>query len=446
MFRLVQTTFDEPTDLKALTDVRLVVHQRTDPSRAKHLAIFAHGLGGKRYGKKATWGDFPRLIFEDFTTVDVGLYSYRTLGRRLKFWRSIELEDEAIALADLIKGLTQYQSLILLGHSMGGLLCKGAIAHLVVTPESEETAQKLSGMFLMATPQLGSTKVSKLFGWITKDSRVLRAHSRYVTNIEITFRDYVHSGISYSLEPKLHVPCFALVASDDFWVDRLSAGIGLGSNQLRTIGGTHTSIVKPKDRNDEGFSFVSFCLRRAIVNSEKPRRKYECVPARMDELRVVNELAVKWFGEQVSSLDLMRDWWTVNERIFWILHRITTAPAYRNVEVVGYFCVIPVTAEGKDILRSGAVTGATIPASAIVPTGEVFDSVYVGAIAGTDMVSKAHISISLTTYIESLAANRRLDVLTRPVTGDGLRVAEQNEMEPVAEPGLGHVYATTLGQ
>jgi len=443
MLPLLQSIFAEPENLRSIGNERLVIHQRTSPSAATHLAIFVHGLGGSRYGKRATWGDFPRLIFEEFPTVDVGMYSYRTFFRRVKFWRSTSLPNEAAALGDLIGSLDQYQSFILLGHSMGGILCKGSVVHLV-TGEQADTIQKISGIFLMASPQLGSTKLPGLLSLLSKDARVLKAHNRYLADIETVFRDHIHCGLSYPLEEKHHIPCWALIAADDYWVDRLSAGIGLGANQRTTIGGSHTEIVKPKSKTDDGFRFVRSCIQRAILHGEKPKRKHECRPARIEELPFINELAVRLFGNEVSSLQLMQEWWRINPNIFWILRRVTTAPAYRNEEVVGYFCVLPVVVGTGDQIRKGELTGATIPPSSIVPPAERCETVYVGAIAGTDMRSKAFISLSLTTHLEQLASSGPLEVLTRPVTADGLRLVE-GEMTPVTDSGLGHVYHATLG-
>jgi hypothetical protein len=304
----------------------------------------------------------------------------------------------------------------------------------------------MGGILLMATPQLGSTKVPGFLSWATRDSRVLKTHNKYVTKIEGTFRDRIHSGLSFPLDDKEHVPCWALLASDDFWVDRLSAGIGLQSNQQRTVSGTHTSIVKPKTKNDDGFRFISECLTRLVSNSERPRRKFESRPARFDELSVINELAVKLFGQGVSDLDLMQDWWKVNPGVFWILHRVTAASGYRNEELVGYFCVLPVNAEGKAQLRSEKITGATLGASVIVPPTQRPKAVYIGAIAGSDRSSKAAIVLSLTTFLKSLETTGPIDVLTRPVTDDGLRIAQQYEMKPVKDAGLGHIYETRLGK
>jgi len=62
------------------------------------------------------------------------------------------------------------------------------------------------------------------------------------------------------------------------------------------------------------------------------------------------------------------------------------------------------------------------------------------------MRAKASVSEFLNQYLEAMARLEPLEVLTRPVTKDGLRVAEKKyQMDPVTEPGLDHIYQTRLG-
>jgi hypothetical protein len=88
--------------------------------------MFIHGLGGTRYrtwtpeGQDPRKVGFPKFLHEDIPTLDVGLYAYRTALGRLKWWRSIELEDEAEVLADRLRDCAKvYRSIILVGHSIG---------------------------------------------------------------------------------------------------------------------------------------------------------------------------------------------------------------------------------------------------------------------------------------------------------------------------------------
>jgi len=186
-------------------------------------------------------------------------------------------------------------------------------------------------------------------------------------------------------------------------------------------------------------------MKHAIAKGNKPRRRHECRPARLEDLRTINELATRLFGQDVSSLESMRAWREKNQDVFWILRRITSSPGgYRNEEVVGYFCVIPIGHEAKVQLRNGQMKISDLPSDSVLESHKPADAVYVGGIAGTDLHSKANILIALTTHLQDLAKSRNLEILTRPVTEDGLRVVENHEMTPVSDAGLGHLYESTI--
>jgi tetratricopeptide (TPR) repeat protein/pimeloyl-ACP methyl ester carboxylesterase len=265
MRRLVQDSFAEPDDPGALDGEPLVIHLRSAPTRNRALIIFVHGLGGSRYGRGATWGFLPRFVFEDFPDVDVGLYEYRTLFRRLKFWESIHLSQEAIVFADLIRDVAPYQVLILVGHSMGGLLCEAAIGSLVNTRQ-EQALQKIGGMILMASPQTGSQRVPSVLSFFSKDAYALRPHGDFVTSLQRTLTDWLWLFEAGSPPAKRYqVPAWAILGSSDFWVDQLSAHIGLPSSQTKTIRGSHRQIVKPSDKQHDGYDFVCGCIRKILA-------------------------------------------------------------------------------------------------------------------------------------------------------------------------------------
>jgi pimeloyl-ACP methyl ester carboxylesterase len=91
-----------------------------------------------RYGPKATWGRIPYFLFEDFPELDVGLYEYHSLFRRLKFWESVAIEDEATSFADLLRQ-SNYPEILLAGHSLGGLLCMAALRYFYIFASSIRT-------------------------------------------------------------------------------------------------------------------------------------------------------------------------------------------------------------------------------------------------------------------------------------------------------------------
>lgn len=269
MRRLIQPTFEEPPNPEGLADEPLVIHQRTPKTSNGSLVVFVHGLGGSRYGGKATWGYFPRFIYEDFPQLDVGLYAYTTLFGRFKIWKSIPLEDEADIFAETIReDLRDYRTIILAGHSMGGLLCMAAITDLV---QFRDHLQRIGGLILMATPQLGSQRVPRLLSRFSPDFYALRAHGRFVQGIHQSFADHLVLDETSSDPSRTAIPTWALTGASDFWVDRLSSEIHLPRKRLGRVHGSHTSIVKPPDKQAVGYrrvhGWIEHCLERAKVPS-----------------------------------------------------------------------------------------------------------------------------------------------------------------------------------
>ena len=264
MQRVTKDDFAEPAETALFQDDPLIVHQRTEPTANKRLALFVHGLGGSRYGRKSTWGNFPKFIFQDFPELDIGMYQYRTSTGRFVFAESVSLDDEARVIADVVRDrLASYTSIVLLGHSMGGLLCK-ALIHELVRRGDYNTLDRIGGLILMATPQLGSLRVPRFFSMFSLDARALQAHGTFVTRINQTFEDHVALDEGIHTLRKVTIPTWAVEGVHDRWVDSLSAGIGLPSSRRKVVRGSHTSIVKPADRNADAYSWVKERIKTAL--------------------------------------------------------------------------------------------------------------------------------------------------------------------------------------
>ena len=264
MKRLTADPFADPKDPDSLLDQPLVLHQRCDPTANDKLVIFVHGLGGSRYGEKSTWGKFPQFLFEDLPEVDVGLYQYRTAISRLHITQSVSLEDEARVFADLIRDpLAKYNTIVLIGHSMGGLLCKAAIHRLIETND-RNTLSRIGGLILMATPQLGSLRVPGFLSALSYDARALKPHGALVTEINRAFEDHIALDEHSDSLTKTTIPTWAVEGINDLWVDSLSAGIGLASSRRKVVRGSHTSIVKPPNKEADAYVWVKERLAIAL--------------------------------------------------------------------------------------------------------------------------------------------------------------------------------------
>jgi pimeloyl-ACP methyl ester carboxylesterase len=264
MLRLTAPSYEEPEAPDSLTEESLVVHQRTADTANSKLVLFVHGLGGTRYGRKSTWGNFPRFMFDDFPQLDIGMYQYTTLSGRFNFTKSVSLDEESRVFADLVRDqLRAYNTIILMGHSMGGLLCKAMLEKLIVR-DDRNSLTRIGGLLLMATPQLGSLRVPGFLARFSFDFGALEPHSELVTRINRCFEDHIALDEGVHTLRKFTIPTWAIEGISDRWVDSLSAGIGLPSSRRRVVRGSHTSIVKPRDRSADAYTWVMERVRIAL--------------------------------------------------------------------------------------------------------------------------------------------------------------------------------------
>jgi len=265
-----QPTFAEPGNSKQYESEPLVIHRHEFEELPSALIVLVHGLGGRRYGEKATWGRIPEFLFEDFPMLDVGLYEYRTLFRRFKFWESIDLQQEAEVLSGVLREADDYDRIILSGHSMGGLLCMGAMCHLFTSNQPDQL-KRIAGLLLMATPQTGSQRVPRPLTWFSKDFYALRPHGPFVQDIQRILANAFHLDENLSSPNKKTVPTWAVLGSSDFWVNKFSAVGALPEERCFPARGSHTSIVKPKKAESDSYRFIrkriAICLSRVELET-----------------------------------------------------------------------------------------------------------------------------------------------------------------------------------
>lgn len=268
----IQPEYKQPDNYRALADKSLAIHKRAKDAQNDTLLIFVHGLGGHRYGPKSSWGNFPRLIFRDFPSIDVGLYTYRTRFGRWKFWESIPVASEAEIFAHVLRDLRGYKNYILVAHSMGGLVCLSAISYLVEThaaPLHRETLLRIKGLFLMATPQLGSTAVPSGLEAFNLDARALNTNSELVAHIDRVITTSVDLRGSTNAGDRLPIPTWAVRGASDRLVSRLSSSVHLGEDRIKLVHGGHGDIVKPLTEQDDAYIFVANNVHDCLSREER---------------------------------------------------------------------------------------------------------------------------------------------------------------------------------
>jgi pimeloyl-ACP methyl ester carboxylesterase len=451
-----QESFAPPVPLESVADESLVLHKHAS-RECSRLAVLIHGLGGSRYG--GTWGKLPAILFADEIGIDVGLYEYRTSIRRLQFWKSVPLEAEARVLTDAIRELGDlYEHIVLAGHSMGGVLAQIVIGKIATAKERPKGV--MYSLVLFSSPQLGSRRAPRLLARFNKDAGVLRVHSDLVTRTQETFQEHVAMHSKKPRDRRLHVPTVAVYSVDDFWVDPLSATIGIESANKLALHKGHRGIRQIDDSSDEVYHFLS----RRILRRKPPRAEvrlqkasrggpvFDVDRARSDtDLKDIHDLAVSVFqsDELVSDLDHMREWWTRNPKVFWVVRRETLdkfGGKLRSID--GYLCLIPLSGDVLEQIRRGERSIGAVEAHEVAKPNEHFDGIYVGALVGKNTNARARVLEAALHSLREMAIGRSFTLIGRALTEDGLRLARQRGMRCIdgGEPRLGAIVERVMNE
>jgi pimeloyl-ACP methyl ester carboxylesterase len=234
--------------------------------------VFVHGLFGDF---RETWGRFPELICQDaeLNHCDVICWGYPSsvLGPLIKFLGhqvpTIDQVSEALR-TDLentqIAG--KYTDLILVGHSMGGLVLMKLILSLRETLQenakiTEEDAdqrkrllRRVKHLVLYATPTQG-VQLPKM-PWRHRQIVSLGDRSQFITDVTKGWQ---------KKDLQTTVPVKGVVGLQDNAVTEQSASAFW--RDVKTAPGNHTEVVKPGDRSHTSFDI----LRQVICDSTIPR-------------------------------------------------------------------------------------------------------------------------------------------------------------------------------
>ncbi len=443
MIKLQPALFTEPADPhKHDHDDEPIVIHASSSRQATNLVLFIHGLTGHRYGY---WGNTPRFVLEDLPTADVGLYFYRTAWRRVGLFRSIELEEEAQVLADALRRLRLYKKVVLVGHSMGGLLAKAAIANLVDC-NHQSTLRGIVGLVLLACPQLGSLRIPRLLKCFSRDARALSPHNKTIQHIDTVFKTRLSIDRADDSGDRYRLAIWAIVAAEDFWVDALSAGIGVPETQKHTVRGSHGSIIQPPAKDVAPYDFLRECLDTsfgALAKTAADADEILVENARPEDVSGIRKLAVRFFGEGVTPEEVLVQFATAGG-ILRVVKRVFVDDDKRCERLSGYFCVIPLSTEAAASVKAG-LRGGRLAMDHVPVSQEETAALYIGAVAAQDQASQAVVLAALHSHLQYLDRGIT-EVLTRPLTEDGLRLVTKYGFQPVrGQGGLDELYVLDSG-
>lgn len=223
----------------------------------KPLLLFLHGLGGDA---KSTWGKFDSLIEADpalQNRIDVHFHSYPT--SLFSFWpigRSLKIQDISMGLrTELIHRFPNHDRILIVCHSLGGLVAKHFICDLV----KSGSRPPVKGVIFFATPHTGATlaAVADRLSWRHYQVRQLRHNADF---LNLVTEDWERLGC----EAKLELVEYVRGGLDAVVVANSASPSGSRPQLISNKG--HIDLVKPNDDSDLSYLIVKHATQKLFLS------------------------------------------------------------------------------------------------------------------------------------------------------------------------------------
>lgn len=222
------------------------------------LVLFVHGLAGCAMG---TWRSMLKVLSADKTLIHVAFdcYTFPTSLIRIPFF------SRRPGVRELASGLRTYlkvhhadkKNVILVGHSLGGLVIRQYILDVLETDEGA----RLSGTLLYAVPNSGSAwaHVNSALSWRHLQANQLKPSSDMLDSIN---REWTRRSIEGQLVVEF------VIGGLDAVVAKESGAWSQGGNHQTIIGHGHRTIVKPKGADDTSFKLLQSFVHKISAPQE----------------------------------------------------------------------------------------------------------------------------------------------------------------------------------
>lgn len=152
---------------------------------------------------------------------------------------------------------------------------------------------------------------------------------------------------------------------------------------------------------------------------------YEGYRAKESELKTIHDFATNFFGSDVSPLRRMTQWYRKNPEIFKVIYKVKRNHNGNSKKFVGYYCIMPISLEAIEKLKSKEITGADFQPEHILSIKENPPAIYVGAIAASGLLAQGNTRSILHNDISNYWAPKTRAIYTRPITEKGLELIEE---------------------
>jgi hypothetical protein len=207
--------------------------KREDQKRKK-LLVFVHGFNSS---KETAWGDFIDLILKDrdFDDFNIHLFGYP----KARCSEPKDIQDLGDHFASFLSSeLTKYKSVILVAHSMGGLVSLNALLALSSAEVSKPDIQVLT----FGTPFMGVEEARYLTLFCKNAQGAnMEALNNTLARLQKNWqRNFNKPGLP-------QIPIYPFRGIEDQLVTEASSCPGI-AEPCDAVDGDHSSMVKPKDK------------------------------------------------------------------------------------------------------------------------------------------------------------------------------------------------------
>ncbi len=249
----------------------------------KRAVLFVHGLAGQ---PELTWSASTGARFADLITADPELADYDvfTFGYHTTYLSGSRIESAALQLADEIHGNLQRYQLVLIAHSLGGLVCMRYVLDRLIrhrplpilglllygTPTTGTDLIKLAQMVGFALQFTAVAPIARILGFAIKSHRQLQqlaSASDFLSTLHDQWALRCVNGGDTTLYPdeRAWLPVRVVTAEKDYFVSEISAKSFYGEVDWHPLPFSHTALVKPESQNDVRYQrakdFLKSCRR-----------------------------------------------------------------------------------------------------------------------------------------------------------------------------------------
>ncbi|MCX4094623.1 alpha/beta hydrolase [Nocardia sp. alder85J] len=242
---------------------------------------FVHGL----FSGAHTWDEFLRVLATDEEfggSVTARRFEYATPVLRSSPLRRIpDLADIASNLREWLRGLPPDRPVVLITHSMGGLVVQRFLAERVRAGRLDELSG-IAGVVMFSCPNQGSEIFLALRRnmpfWRHPQERRLRPLSAEVAEAQqIVIERIVHAATAAA--PARRIPIWAFAGDSDRVVLPQSAKSVFADEYCFTLPGDHSSIIRPGSTAHRGYSAARRSVLAALAMYAAGTREQPAPPA-----------------------------------------------------------------------------------------------------------------------------------------------------------------------